>query len=154
LDLPLVIPGIAAIPYYQGAELGWTPWLTISEERVRRFVDATGERNWLHTDPERASRSPWKGLVIPGNLLISLVPSLLPELLVMIGWSAAINSGVETCRFGVPTTVGARVRMTAAIGRSRSLPRGGCRLPLDITFEADTATEPICEARVLYLYYP
>ena len=154
MDLPLVIPGIVAIPYYQGAELGYTRWLTICEERVRRFVDATGERNWLHTDPKRATGSPWKGLLIPGNLLLSLVPSLLPELLVMIGWSAAINSGVEYCRFGAPTSVGARVRMTAAIGRGRSLPRGGCRLPLDITFEAEGSSEPACEARVLYLYYP
>jgi len=155
MDLPLVVPAIAAIPYYRDVQLGWTPWVEIDEARVRDFATATGERNWLHTDADRAEQeSPWKGLVAPGALLISLVPSLLPELLVLVGWSAAINSAVEELRFPTPVRVGRRVRMTATLGRGRSLPRGGCRLPIDVSFEADAGAEPVCTGRVIYIYYP
>jgi acyl dehydratase len=155
MDLPLVVPAIAAVPYYRGVQLGFTPWVEIDEARVSDFVSATGERNWLHTDAERAEReSPWKGLIVPGTLLISLVPSLLPNLLVLIGWSTAINSAVEDLRFPTPARVGRRVRMTATVGRSRSLPGGGCRLPIEVSFEADAETEPVCTGRVIYIYYP
>lgn len=155
MDLPLVVPAIAAVPYYRDLQLGFTPWLEIDEARVRDFVAATGERNWLHTDARRAEReSPWKALVAPGALLVSLVPALLPELLVLVGWGTAINSGVEKLRFPEPTPVGRRVRMTATLGRSRALPGDGCRLPIDVRFEAEGLREPVCTGRVVYLYYP
>jgi len=155
MDLPLVVPAIAAIPYYKGVQLGFTPWVEIDESRLRDFVTATGERNWIHTDAERAEReSPWKGLVAPGALILSLVPSLLPELLVLVGWSAAINSAVEDLSYPTPLPVGSSVRMTATLGRSRGLPGGGCRLPISVCFESDVSSEPVCTGRVVYIYYP
>jgi acyl dehydratase len=155
MDLPLVVPAIAAVPYYRGIQLGWTSWVEIDEARLSDFVAATGERNWLHTDAERAEReSPWKELIVPGALLISLVPSLLPELLVLVGWSTAINAAVEDLRFPTPARVGRRVRMSATLGRGRNLPGGGCRLPIEVSFEADIETEPVCTGRVIYIYYP
>ena len=155
MDLPLVVPAIAAIPFYRDLQLGWTSWVAIDEARVRDFIRATGERNWLHTDAERAERdSPWKGLIAPGALLVSLVPSLLPDLMMLVGWATAINSGVENLRFPNPTRVGRRVRMTARLGRGRALPGGGCRLPIDVSFEADVDTEVVCTGRVIYIYYP
>ena len=116
---------------------------------------ATNETNWLHTDSARAAReSPCKSLVVPGSLLLSLVPSLLPELLVLVGWQTAVNSGVETCRFDSLTPVGARVRMTATLGKGRSLPGAGCRIPIDVHFESDRGGDSACDARVVYIYYP
>ena len=91
---------------------------------------------------------------MPGSLVLSLVPSLLPDLLVLVGWQTAINSGVESCRFDAPIPVGAKVRMTATLGKGRALPGGGCRLPIDVAFESDRSSEPACQARVVYIYYP
>ena len=155
MELPLVVPAISAVPFYRDVQLGWTSWVTLDEDRVRAFAAATGETNWLHLDADRAEReSPFKGLVAPGHLLISLVPALLPELLVLVGWSAAINSALEELRFPAPVRVGRRVRMTGTIRRSRTLPGGGCRLPIDVHFESDADPSPVCTGRVIYIYYP
>jgi acyl dehydratase len=158
MALPLVIPGISAARYYSGADLGATRWIPISQERIDLFAEATGDRNWIHTDVERASReTPWKCTIIPGALLLSLVPGLLPELLLFLGWGRALNSSAERCVFGHPAPAGSSVRMAARIAKARALSGNGCRLSFAVRFEAEGASGdegPACSATVHYLYYP
>jgi acyl dehydratase len=157
MALPLVIPGIPAARYYSGADLGVTRWIPIGQDRIDLFAEATGDRNWIHTDVERASReTPWKSTIIPGALLLALVPGLLPELLVLLGWRRALNTSAERCVFAHPAPAGSRVRMAAELAKARSLPGQGCRLSFAIRFEAEGAGDagPACSATVHYLYYP
>jgi acyl dehydratase len=154
MSLPVVIPCMAASRLFQGAELGTTDWVTIDQARIDRFAAATGDRRWIHVDPERAAReSPWKSTVADGYLLLSLVPELLSRRLVLIGWSSAINIGVEGCVFHRVVTPGSRVRMGARIARARTLPPNGCRLRVDVWFEVEGRDEPCFEARVDYAYF-
>jgi acyl dehydratase len=151
---PIVIPCIAATPYYQGTECGTTPWLTIAEDRIELFGRATGDTRWIHLDAERAAReSPWKSTIADGYLLLSLVPGLLPQLIVLIGWSTAINTGVDGCAFPGTVTAGARVRMGARLARTRILAGNGCRLGFDVWFEVEGSETPACRARVNYAYF-
>jgi acyl dehydratase len=151
---PLVIASMAATPEYQGTELGATQWFAIAQERIERFGRATGDTRWVHLDAERAgSESPWKGTIADGFLLLSLVPSLLPQLIVLRGWSTAINTGVDRCEFPGAVTAGSRVRMGARLARARVLAQNGCRLGLDIWFEADGSPVLACRARVNYAYF-
>lgn len=152
--LPVVIPSIAATPYYRGTDLGCSRWVTIAQERIDLFAKATDDRRWIHTDPERAAReSPWKSAIADGYLLLSLVPDLLPQLIVLIGWTTAINTGVDHCAFPVPVTAGSRVRLKARLARARSMPVGGCRLGFDVEFEVEGGDVPGCLARVNYAYF-
>lgn len=151
---PVVIPSIAATPYYRGTELGPGTWVTIGQDRIERFARATGDRRWIHTDPERAAReSPWKSTVVDGYLLLSLIPDLLPELIVLIGWTTAINTGVDRCAFPGAVTAGSRVRLRARLARARYLPVGGCRLGFDVEVEVEGSDVPGCVARVNYAYF-
>jgi acyl dehydratase len=151
---PLVIPSIAATPEYQGRELGTTQWRVMSQERIELFGRATGDTRWIHVDAERAAReSPWKGAIADGLNLLSLVPGMLPELIVLVGWTTAINTGVDRCEFPGVATAGSRVRMGARLARVRMLPGAGCRLGFDIWFEVEGSDTPACRARVNYAYF-
>jgi len=153
LALPVVIPGFAAAKQYVGTSLGASEWLEIDQARVDRFAAAVGDSNWIHCDPERASReAPWKATVVPGYLLLSLVPDLLPRLVVLIGWATAINAGVDDCVFSTPAPVGSRVRLRASLARARTFP-DGVRLTFDVHFEVEGADDPALGARVHYAYF-
>ena len=140
---------------YVGVQLGETDWFTITRDQVERFGRATGDDNWLHYDADRAAHeSPWKAAVVPGYLLLSLVPTVLPRLLVVLGWSTAVNTGAENCTFPGAAPVDGRIRLAARIRRARTIPGGGCRLGVHVDFEAEGCDEPACSATVNYLYYP
>ena len=85
---PLVISSMVSTPDYQGTELGTTQWFAVAQDRIEQFARASGDTRWIHLDAERAAReSPWKSTVADGFLLLSLVPGLLPQLIVLRGWS-------------------------------------------------------------------
>jgi len=151
---PLVISDMTSTPDYQGAELGSTPWLPLEQPRISLFARATGDTRWIHLDPERAAReSPWKSTIADGYLLLSLVPGLLTQLIVLQGWSTAINTGVDRCEFPGVATAGSRVRMGARLARVRVLPGQGCRLGFDVWFDVEGDPTPACRARVNYAYF-
>ena len=148
---PVVIPGLAEVARYAGASLGCTEWLTIGEERIQRFQRATGTPEALR-GASSAPRQPTP--VAPGELLLAMVPGLLPRLLVLEGWKTALNTGAENCRFESSVPADSRVRMHAEISRARTVPRGGCRLVIDVRFEIEGAEGAACRASVVYLYFP
>ena len=151
---PLVISSMASTPEYQGTELGTTQWFAIAQDRIERFGRATGDARWIHLDPERAAReSPWKSTIADWFMLLSLVPGLLSQLIVLRGWSTAINTGVDRCEFPGTAAAGSRVRMGARLARARVLAGNGCRLGLDIWFEVEGSPVPACRARVNYAYF-
>jgi acyl dehydratase len=154
MALPVVLPSMAATPYYQGIEFGTTDWLEIGQDRITLFAKATGDTRWIHLDPDRAAReSPWKSTIVDGLLFLSLVPDLLPQLIVLLGWTTAINTGVDRCEFPDVVPAGSRVRLGSRLARARVLPQGGCRLGFDIWFEVDGSDAVPCRARVNYAYF-
>jgi acyl dehydratase len=151
---PVVIASMASTPDYQGTELGTTEWLTIAQDRIERFGHATGDTRWIHLDAERAAlESPWKSTIADGLLLLSLVPGLLPQLIVLVGWSTAINTGIDRCEFFGTVAAGSRVRMGARLARARVLTGDGCRLGFDVWFETEGSPLLACRARVNYAYF-
>ena len=154
MPLPVVIPCMAVARHYQGVELGTTDWVTIDQERIELFATATGDRRWIHVDPERAAdESPWKSTIVDGYLLLSLVPALLSRLLVVIGWTSAINIGVHGCEFLGVVPAGSRVRLGARLARARPLLGNSCRLRIDVWFDVEGRDEPCFRARVDYAYF-
>lgn len=150
----VVITDLEAVRGFQGADLGTTAWFTIDQARIERFARATGDTRWLHLDPERAARdSPWKNTVADGYLLLSLVPNLLPQLIEVRGWRAAINVGADHCTFPGVVTEGSRVRLGARVGRARSLPPSGAHLGFEVWFEVEGSAEPVARGRVSYAYF-
>ena len=106
-----------------GQELGTSEWLTIDQERVDQFADATGDHQWIHVDVERAAQGPFGGTIAHGYLTLSLIPLLGSQVFRLETPGAKLNYGVNKVRFPNPVRVGSRVAQ-------HGLGQGGHRPPL------------------------
>jgi acyl dehydratase len=155
VDLPVVIPSLSALKFWIQTPLGVSDWVTVDQQRIDRFAEATGDRQWIHVDVERARReSPWKQTIAHGYLTLSLVPELLSRLVVILGVKTAINTGVDKLRFSVPVLAGSRVRLHAEIKDAREVPGGALRVTFNVRVEVEGGAKPALIANVSYLYYP
>ena len=96
-----------------GEELGTSDWLTIDQERVDRFAEATGDHQWIHVDVERAADGPFGGTIAHGYLTLSLVPLFGSQIFALETPGAKLNYGVNKVRFPSPVPVGSRIRATS-----------------------------------------
>ncbi len=135
-----------------GTDLGYTDWLEITQERVDTFADATGDHQWIHTDPERAKDGPFGGAIAHGFLTLSLAVTFWTELFEVEGVGTKVNYGLEKVRFISPVKVGARVRMTAVIAEVTEI-AGGYQFAVDQTIEIEGGAKPAVVARGLYRFY-
>ncbi len=152
---PIALPNVAAIADLVGRDLGATDWIEISQQRIDDFATATGDRQWIHCDADRAEReSPFKSTIAHGYLTLSLVPTLLPQLLVIDACESVINTGIEKLRLSTPVLSGSRIRMSASVKGMRNLPRGGARVTFAIRVEVEGSPKPACHGDVTYVYFP
>jgi acyl dehydratase len=150
-----VIPNVAAIVDLVGRDLGATDWIEVSQERIDAFAAATGDRQWIHCDVERAQReSPFKSTIAHGYLTVALTPVLLQELLVVEDCGTVINTSVEKLRLSTPVLAGSRIRMSATVKGARKLPGGGIRAAISVRFEVEGSEKPACHGVVTYVYFP
>src|SRR5919204_5503931 len=106
---------IAKLGDVHDLELGATDWIEITQDQVNQFAVATGDRQWIHVDPDRAAKGPFGGTIAHGYLTLSLLPWLLPQLLRISDQTMGINYGIEKVRFVSPVPVGSRVRLRATL---------------------------------------
>ena len=135
-----------------GTELGVSDYETVTQDVVDAFADATGDRQWIHTDPVRAAASPFGGTIAHGYLVLSLAPALLDQVLPLGIYSMVINYGLDKVRFTAPLPVGASVRMRVALDAFEAVP-GGSALSLTFTFERPSGGKPVCVAQAIYRVY-
>ncbi|MCL5445615.1 MAG: MaoC family dehydratase [Acidimicrobiales bacterium] len=150
--MELTVNGTANIASLVGTHLGWTEWQVIDQDRVDRFAKATDDFQWIHVDPEKAATSQFGGTIAHGYLTLSLVPSLLKQLLLVEGASFGVNYGCNKIRFITPVLTGSQIRLGASIGEVVEL-KSGYQIVVDVTVEARDATKPAMVAQLLYNYY-
>ena len=150
---PRIINGPAEVKALVGEQLGYSPWLEITQERVNLFADATGDHQWIHVDPERAKKeSPFGGPIAHGYLTLSLAPVLLPQVCITTGFKMGVNYGCNKVRFMSPVPVGAKLRMSATVLNVDDI-AGGVQTTYQLTFETEGATKPSCVAEVIFRAY-
>ena len=136
-----------------GEELGSSDWLTIDQERVDRFAEATGDHQWIHVDVERAKTGPFGGTIAHGYLTLSLVPMLGAQVFALETPGAKLNYGVNKVRFPAPVPVGSRIRAHAKVAGVADLPAGK-QLTLGWTIEIEDHPKPGCVAETVVLLLP
>jgi acyl dehydratase len=152
---PTVIPNVAALKSFVGRKLGVSDWVTVSQQQIDAFADATGDHQWIHVDVERAKReSPFGKPIAHGYLTLSLAPVLLSQLVRVEGIRMAVNYGLDKMRLPAPVPAGSRVRMAGELKDVREMPGGGARATFGITFEIEGGGKPVCTADAIYVYYP
>ena len=150
---PITVEGVEGVTGLVGRELGPTEPVQITQEMVNTFADATGDHQWIHVDVERAKReSPFGGPIAHGYLTLSLIPSLLPQIVEISGFRMGVNYGTEKVRFPAPVPVGSRVRAAATM-ESVSPFDGGVQMNLGVTVEIEGGSKPAMVATVVYRRY-
>ncbi|MGP4018846.1 MaoC family dehydratase [Saccharopolyspora sp. 5N708] len=132
----------------KGERLGTSEWLTVTQEQVNQFADATLDHQWIHIDVERAKQGPFGGPIAHGFLTLSLLPKLNSETYRFEGAKMGINYGLNKVRFPSPVPVGSRVRSTTELADVTEVD-GGLQLAIKVTVEIEGAGKPACVAESL-----
>jgi len=148
---PRVVEGVEGLEALVGQHVGESDWLEITQARVDEFAEATGDRQWIHVDAERAKAGPFGGPIAHGYLTLSLVSYFLPRVWRVDGFAMGVNYGLERLRFPAPVPVGARVRLTADLAEVTAV-AGGVQVAVDLTVEVDGGPKPALVARGLFRY--
>ena len=148
------IRGLDELERLAGREIGASEWLTITQEMVDRFADATFDHQWIHCDVERARReSPYGGPIAHGFLTLSLIPGFRSQILMLTGVSRVINYGVNRVRFPNAVPVGARVRGVQTIRTVERTASGAARVVSGFVIEIDGESKPACVAETVTLVF-
>lgn len=139
------IDGPAGLRAHLGRELGVSPWHEVRQADVDAFAEVTGDRQWIHVDPERARDSRFGGTIVHGYFVLSLGPMLSAQVARFTGFAAGLNYGLERVRFPAPLPVGARVRLRLRLIELTDVP-GGVRVTLERTFEREGGDRPVAVA--------
>jgi acyl dehydratase len=134
-----------------GQRLGTTDWMQITQDQVDCFADATGDKQWIHTDPQRAATGPFKGTIAHGYLTLSLAPLVISQVLQIRELTAALNYGLNRVRFPAPLPVGSQVRAAVTVLRAQQK-TSGVESVFTLTYEIDGEGRPACVADVIVLY--
>lgn len=137
-----------------GDHLGYSDWLTIDQERIDTFADATGDHQWIHVDPERATKeSPFGGPIAHGYLTLALVNLFLPQLITVEEFSAGLNVGLDKVRFPSPVPAGSRARARGEVVSAQEA-KGGVQVTVRVTVEVEGADKPACVADTVSRFLP
>ena len=150
---PRIINGSAELKTLVGEHICYSEWMDITQERVNLFADATGDHQWIHVDPERATKeSPFGGPIAHGYLTLSLGPVLMPQVAITTGFKMGVNYGCNKVRFMSPVPVGAKLRLGVKLLQVDDIP-GGIQTTYEFVFECEGAAKPSCVAEVIYRSY-
>ncbi|MCM2578210.1 MaoC family dehydratase [Streptomyces meridianus] len=128
-----------------GEQLGTSDWLEVDQKRIDLFAEATGDHQWIHVDPEKAAAGPFGTTIAHGYLTLSLLPVLVPQLMIVEGVRMGINYGTNKVRFPAPVPVGSRLRATGTVSDVTEV-TGGFQLTLTVTVEREGGEKPVCVA--------
>jgi acyl dehydratase len=128
-----------------GEQLGVSGWMTIEQQRVNAFADATEDHQWIHIDPQRAAAGPFGTTIAHGFLTLSLLPHLIDQTYRVEGTTMVINYGLNKVRFPAPVPVGSSVRAEVALAEVTEV-SGGLQLVVRATLQIDGNAKPGCVA--------
>lgn len=137
-----------------GNEIGVSEWLTITQERIAQFAEATEDRQWIHLDRERAEKeSPFGATIAHGFLTLSLISRFMKDVIqVQSGVGMAINYGLNRVRFPAPVRAGSKIRARVTLLGIKEVP-GAYEAVFSVTVESEGGEKPCCVAESIVRYY-
>ena len=129
-----------------GQEVGVSDWITVEQQRIDLFAQATGDHQWIHTDAERARAGPFGGTIAHGFLTLSLLPSMADTAFAIDDVRMGVNYGLNRVRFVNPVLAGSRVRGHFKLLSYEPL-EGGAQLTVEVSMELAGVDKPACVAQ-------
>lgn len=151
---PRTFANIAALKAHVGEELAVSEWMTISQERIGLFADATDDHQWIHTDPDRAAReAPSRTTIAHGYLTLSLLAPLFATAMSVGGTAVSVNYGLNRVRFTAPVLSGDRIRAHFTLLQYLDL-NPGAQLTWTVVVEREGGEKPAIVAEWIMRRYP
>ncbi len=136
-----------------GETLDTTDWMTIDQDRINLFADATGDHQWIHVDPVKAKDGPFGACIAHGYLTLSLVNFFLPQIIDVQGIKMGVNVGLDKVRFPSPVAVGSKIRGVGELVSVEEI-KGGIQSVVRVTVEIEGHDRPACVADTISRYFP
>ena len=137
-----------------GQVVAVSDWLTITQQQVNLFADATGDHQWIHVDPEKAARGPFGAPIAHGFLTLSLLPKFFESSFEIVGSRMGVNYGLNKVRFTAPVPVGSRLRASMKLLSSQPIDNNGVQMTWEVVVEREGEAKPVCIAESLVRRYP
>ena len=151
--MPRIFKTPADLKSALGEHLGYSDWLEMTQDRIDKFADATGDQQWIHVDPERAKQGPFGACIAHGYLTLALVNMFLPQIVEVRGISMGVNYGSDRLRFPAPVPVGSRIRGGAELIQLEEV-KGGVQATIRVTVEVQGQDRPACVVETISRYDP
>ncbi|MEE6178967.1 MaoC family dehydratase [Mycobacterium sp. 050134] len=143
---------VADLAAAAGETIGASDWVTVTQDDVDLFADATGDHQWIHVDPERAAKGPFGTTIAHGFMTLALLPRLQHQIYTVNGIKLAINYGLNKVRFPAPVPVGSRVRAVTSLVSVDDLGNGAAQATMSTTVEIEGSPKPACVAESVVRY--
>ena len=137
-----------------GQEVAVSDWITITQQQVNLFAEATGDHQWIHVDPEKARAGPFGAPVAHGFLTLSLLPRFFESSFEIVESRLGVNYGLNKVRFTAPVPVGSRLRARMMLLASEPIDNAGLQMTWQVTVEREGADKPVCIAESVVRRYP
>ncbi len=137
-----------------GQEVAVSDWITITQQQVNQFAEATGDHQWIHVDVERAKAGPFGAPIAHGFLTLSLLPKFFESALEVIESRMGVNYGLNRVRFMAPVPVGSRLRARMKLVSSEPIDNQGLQMVWETSIELEGAGKPACVAESVVRRYP
>ena len=137
-----------------GQHLGYSDWVEITQERIDKFAEATGDHQWIHTDPERAKAGPFGKTIAHGYLTQSMVSLFVPQIVEVRGILMAINYGTDRVRFPAAVPVGSKIRGGAELISAEAVKGGAIQTTIRVTVEIEGGDKPAAVVDTVSRFIP
>ena len=149
----IIINSFEELNQYVGKEIGVSDYITISQDQINLFADATLDHQWIHVDTERAStESPFKTTIAHGYLNLSVLPHLWNQIVEVNNSRLTVNYGIENLRFNHPVFVNSEVRVRAKLKSLVNL-RGISRAHIEVSMEIKDNKKTALDVTIVFLYH-
>ena len=134
---------LAELQNLVGQEIAVGDWIEVTQERIQRFAEATGDHQWIHVDSERAKGGPFGTTIAHGFLTLSLLPEMAANAFEIRDTKMGVNYGLNRVRFPAPVPSGSRLRGHFRLLKYEPL-EGGAQLTTEVKMEREGSDKPVC----------
>lgn len=130
-----------------------TDWITVTQDQINMFADATGDHQWIHVDPVKAAKGPFGAPIAHGFLSLSLLPLFFSQAVKVEGATMGVNYGLNKVRFPAPVPVNSRVRARVGVHSVEPVGPDAVQITWLVTVEREGGDKPVCVAESLSRSY-
>lgn len=136
-----------------GEEIGVSPWLEVTQDRIDLFAKAIDDPQWIHIDPVKAKSGPFGATIAHGFLTLSLLSHLIETTFAFDDRKMGVNYGLNKVRFTAPLPSGSRIRARFVLAKFEGIAGNGVQNTWAVSVEREGGDKPVLVAEWLTRSY-